>query len=249
MAAPTRFTSGFTQAARWQPLGDIGIPDPFFYAYYEDEFLPYNAALYTVTATGGSVAATITKGSGGRVLFTTGASAGNFAEIQLPVAGLQYTASKKLVYLTRLQFSGVTSAAVIAGLINTTATPFTGGQITDGIYFSEAANSTLLQLLVVTGGVTIGSINIPGVLANNTDLDIGFMVDRVGNIKIFVGNNLEGAKRQNFANLVPDYSIPASSLTGAITTALLNPTLAISNGTTASANTMTSDFQFAAQER
>lgn len=248
MAAPTRFQSGFTQDMTWQPLGNIGIPDPFFYAYYEDEFLPYNAALYTVTATGGSVAATAANGAGGRILFTTGTTVGNFGEIQLPVAGLQYVPGKKMAYLTRVRI-GQSTNAFVAGLINTTATPFTGGSITDGIYFSSAAGSTTITLTAVTGGTVIGTDNINTPYTVGADFDLGFYVDRLGNIKAFGGLNLVGAKRPNTATLGPTDGIQASNMTGAISTVLLNPTLAVSNGTTAAAGTMVADFMFAGTER
>lgn len=247
MSAPTRLLSGFTQASSWQPLGSLGVPDPFFYAQYEDDFLHYNNGDYTVTAASGSVAATATNGTGGRILFTTGATAGNFAEIQLSTASFQYVAGKKLAYLARLQVASATTSSLIAGLISTNVTPFTS--VADGIYFYKAAASTTLQLLIRKGSATIGSLSNIGTLADATDLDIGFYLDRLGNLKIFVGSNLEGAKRQNTATLGPNYGILASSLTATMTTAQLNPTLAISNGTTAAAMTGVADFQFAAQER
>lgn len=247
MSAPSRFTSGITQAASFQPLGSLGFPDPFYYAQYDDDFLQYNAGDYTVTATGGSVAATAASGAGGRVLFTTGATAGNFASIQLSTAPFQYVATKKLAYLCRLQVANVTTSALIAGLINTTVTPFSA--VADGIYFNKAAASTSIVLTAVTGSAVVGSVTIAGALTNATDIDLGFYVDRSGNIRAFVGNSLEGVKRQDVATLGPNYSILATSLTGALTTALLNPTLAISNGATAAAMTGVADFQLAAMER
>lgn len=247
MAAPTRFQSGFTQDMRWQPLGELGIPDPFFYAYYDDEFLPYNAAEYTVTAASGSVAGTTTTGNGGRILFTTGATAASFAEIQLPVAGLQYVVGRKLAYLARINVAAPTSSNIIAGLCNTTATPFTA--IVDGIYFSVTYGSPVISLVVVTGGVNQATLVTPFSLTANTDIDLGFYVDRQGNIKAFIGANLVGARRPNTAILGPDSAIANSSLVTSITSALLNPTLAISNGATAAAETMTADFQFAGMER
>jgi hypothetical protein len=247
MAAPTRFTSGFTQAAKWQPLGEIGVPDPFFYATYEDDFLPYNAANYTVTAASGSVAGTATNGNGGRILFTTNTAAASFAEIQLPVAGLQYTAGKKLAYLARIQVAAPASSNVIAGLCATTATPFAA--ITDGIYFSVTYGSPVLSLVVRSASVTQFTLTLPISLTANTDIDVGFYVDRLGNIKAFAGNNLEGAKRQDFATLGPNSAIPSTSIAGGITAVLLNPTLAISNGATAAPETMVADFQLAAMER
>jgi hypothetical protein len=247
MAAPTRFTSGVTQAARFQPLGHIGVLDPFFYVLFEDDFTPYNAANYTVTAASGSVAATAASGAGGRILFTTGAVAGNFAELQQPVANFQVAAGKKLAFLCRLQVANITTSAFFAGLIATNATPFAA--IADGIFFSKAAASTDIVLKAVTGSATVGSATISGALTAATDIDLGFYLDAGGSIKAFVGAGLEGVKRQNTANLGPNYGIAASNLTGALTAVLLNPTLALSNGATAAPMTGVADFLFAAQER
>lgn len=244
MTTPARFLSGTTPAAVFQPLGNIGTPDPFFYASFEDDFLPYNSANYTVTATGGSVAAT--SGVGGRILLTTGAVAGNFAELQQPAAGFLYTAGLRLAFLCRLQVTNATTSALVAGLCPTTATPF--GTITDGIYFTKAAGSTNVTLQATTTSASIGSV-VVGTLTNATDYDLGFYVDRKGNIIGFFGNNLEGYKRQDFAVLGPTAKILSSSLTGVLTTVSLNPTLAVSNGATAAAMTGISDFFFAAMER
>lgn len=247
MSAPTRFLSGITQAASFQPLGNIGIPDPFFYAEYADDFLHYNTGDYTNTDTGGSTAATAANGTGGRLLMTTGATAGQFNEIQLSTAGFQYVSGKKLVYLARVQVAAATTSSLIAGLIETNVTPFSS--VADGIYFYKAAASTTLQLLVRKGSTTIGSIANVATIANATDIDLGFYIDGNGNIKVFVGSNLEGVKRQNYATLGPNYGILASALTSTFTAAQLNPTIAVSNGTTAAATTAVVDFQFAAQER
>jgi hypothetical protein len=248
MSAPTRFTGGITQAANFQPLGQVGVPDPFFYAYYEDDFLPYNVALYTVTAAGGTVAATAAYGSGGRILVTTGATAGNFGALQLPVASFAIISPKKLAFLCRIQVANVTTSQFSVGLSQTTATPFT---VTDGIVITKAAGSLNLVVNMVTGSVVIGTTTItaPAGLANATDFDLGFLLDRSNNLFIYAGNNLEGAQRQDFANIGPQGSIRATSLTGALTAVLLNPTIAISNGTTAAAMTGVADFMYAAQER
>lgn len=245
MATPTRFTGGFTQDAKYQPLGLIGIPNPFFYATFEDDFLPYLPGKYTVTASGGSVAQTTTNGSGGRTLFTTGAVATNFASIQEAGAGFNYSAGKRFAFLTRISLADITNSAVIAGLIQTTVTPFT---VTDGIYFSKAAASTSIVLTAMTGSVVVGSATITGALTAATDIDLGFTVDQQGNVKGFYGASLVGFKNQNTAILGPNVGILASALTGSLTTAMLAPTLAV-QASTAVAQTMVSDFLFAAQER
>lgn len=246
MSAPTRFTSGLTQAAKFQPLGNMGSPDPFFYAEFYDDFIPYVSSYYTVTAAGGSVAASAT-GTNGRILFTTGATAGNFAEIQTTDSNFQYVAGKKLFFLTRLQVASVSTAQFIAGLISTNVTPFSA--VADGIYFTMAAGSSNLVLNAVTGSTVIGTTTITGAISANTDIDLGFFVDSQGNIRAFVGSNLEGVARQDYATLGPNHSILAANMTGALTTALLQPTLAISNGTTAAAITGLSDFLLGASER
>ena len=245
-SSPVRFTSGVTQDASWQPLGNLGTPDPFFYAQFADDFLPYQAGKYTVTATGGSVAQTVANGTGGRILFTTGATATNFAEIQMDGGGFNYTAGKKFAFLTRIQVADITNTAILAGLIDVTATPFT--TITDGIYFSKAAAGTNIQLLAVTGSTTVGSVTITGALTANTDIDLGFYIDRSGNIKAFYGHNLIGNQNQNTATLGPDTAIRASSLTGSLATAMLYSTLAVRAGT-AAAQTMVADFLYSSQER
>lgn len=246
MSAPTRFTSGLTQAAKWQPLGDAGFPDPFFYSSFEDDYNPYVAGYYTVTATGGSVAQNTAGNLGGRILYTTGATAGNFAEIQVSPF-IQYTAGKKLFFLTRLQVANVTTSQFVAGLISTNVTPLTA--VVDGIYVSKAVGNTNLVLSAVTGSTVVGTATISGFLTNNTDIDLGIEVDRQGSIKLWAGSSLEGVKRPESANLGPNLSIPASSLTGSLTTALLGPTVAIGNGATAAAMTGISDFLLGAMER
>ncbi len=250
MGTPVRFTFGITQAAKYQPLGSIGIPDPFFYASFDDDFLPFNSALYTETASGGTIAATAANGNGGRILFTTGAVANDFCELQLPSASFQIVTApqKRLAFLTRVNLAALTDATLIAGLCETTVTPFSA--ITDGIYFIGAPGSANVTLNVVTGSTVIGSAVLSNVLVAGQDTDLGFYVNRDGNIYAFAGNSLEGAKDQNRASTVlgPNGGILYTSLTGVFTTALLNPTLAVSTNA-AAAVTMVSDFLFAAMER
>lgn len=243
-SAPTRFTSGVTQDASFQPLGQVGIPDPFFYAMFEDDFIHYNTGDYTVTATNGSVAGA--DGDGGRILFTTGATATNLASIQLKTAPFTVTLGNKLAYLVRFQVADITNTQIVAGLIQTTTTP---GTVTNGIYFSKAAASTDIVVKVVSGSTVIGTTTLTGYLTAATDIDLGFYLDRLGNVNIFAGYHLIGNKpNQNVAVLGPVKKILNSSLTAAFPTANLNPTLAVIAGTSA-AQTLNADFLYAAKER
>lgn len=244
MAAPTRFTSGLTQAAKWQPLGDIGIPDPFFYAWEGDDFLPYNASLYTTTVNGagGSVAAT--PGTGGRLLFTTGGTPGNNVSIQSTVANFQYTPGKKLGFLARIQLSDNINPYGVSGLIQTTTTPNT---VVNGWYFSKAPGGSVILFTIVNASTVVGTVTVGNVAPANFDVDLGFVVDRRGNTNIYVGHNIEGALREDFVTIGPTAKIPATSLTGALPTTLLNPTLSLT--TITGVQTGIADFLYAAQER
>lgn len=258
-SSPTRFTSGFTQDASYQPLGNIGIPDPFFYCYYEDDFVPYNSALYTATLDGGTVAQTTSTGGanvGGRVTLTTAAAASDYVTLQTTSAALQYTATHKLFYSCRIQLAAIAGTGFIVGLLNAGATdPF--ATITDGIYISYTAGGTTMTLTAVTGSVSVGTASIPVAPVNTTDIDLAFVVDRLGNILVYAGNQLFGNKTYQYENLAEYgavaklYSQNATAgtniMTGAITSALLNPTIAVS--TTAAAETLIADFQAAGFER
>ena len=247
MGNPLRLNSGFTQDTVWQPLGGIGVPNPFFYSQFHDDFQPYQAGKYTVMASGGSVAQTTANGTGGRILFTTGATIGNFAEIQVDSFGFNYSVGKKFAFLARLQLADIVNSAVIAGMISSNTTPFSA--VADGIYFYKAAAGSVLQLIAVTGSTVVGSTNLPsGLLAVATDIDLGIYVNPEGDIKAFAGLNLIGQKRQNVAVLGPTASILKSALSGALSTANLTPTLAVS-ASTAAAQTMVADFLLGAQER
>lgn len=255
---PTRWPNGFTQQESYQPLGQIGVPDPFFYSYYEDDFVPYNSAIYTATLDGGTVAQTTANGSGGRIVMTTALVASDFVGLQLLAAPFVYAAGLKMFYAARLRVSTISNTSFTAGLCQTTATPAT---ITDGIYFKFTAGGTYIQVIAVTGSTVIGTLNLPtsSVPVNATDFDVGFYVDRRGNIVAFAGQGLWGNKSQQYAysTIQPLGKIYAAGqsvgvgtpvLSGALTTVALNPTLAVFTNNT-SAGVLIADFQTAGTER
>lgn len=244
-SSPTRFTSGVTQDASYQPLGMIGIPDPFFYATYADDFLPYIPAGYTVTAATGSVAMTAANGTGGRILMSTTGVTSDFVSLQEPTASFSYVAGNKLAYLTRIRLDDASLSTALAGLMQTTVTPL--GTITNGFTFKKASGATAITFTVTSSSATQATVTLPSVAVAATDIDLGFVVDRLGNVNIFCGTNLIGAKRQDFALLGPQAKILASSI-ATPPAGLLNPTLAV-QASTAVIRTMVADFQLAAMER
>jgi len=251
---PGRNQSGYTTDWPWGPLADSGIGNPAFYHQYFDDF-DSNLAVtgyYTITASGGSVAHVA--GDGGLALFTTGAVANNFAEIQVPTADFTLPqgtlAGKKLFFLTRMQLSDVTNSIVIAGLCNVTATPFTA--VADGVYFQKANTGTVLNLVSVISS-TATTTPIPTsayTLANATNIDLGFYIDWYGNINAFVSANMVGYQPESGTGAGPYPRGVCLRVSGlSLSTANLTPTLAISNGGVTAAKTMTADFILAQKER
>jgi hypothetical protein len=219
------------------------------YSTWADDFMFLNAA-YTATKTNaGTIAATAF--AGGALLFTTDALAGDQCSLQLPAAQTNFPSGKKVFYACRLRSNSISGAAITAGLIQTTTTP---GTVTDGIWFSKASGSLTNLSINTAVGSAIVTTAIPTsayTLANNTDIDLSFHLDRVGNISVFVGQPLFGYVEQSGGGttlptrgrclrlVLP--SLPASTVN-------LNPTLAIASGT-AGAKTMTADFAMASVER
>jgi hypothetical protein len=246
---PQRCTSGTTSDQAWQPLADDGQGNPFFYHGFQDDFdnALGSTGLWTQTP---SSSVAHTAGDGGLALFTTGAVAGNFAEIQLPAASFTLTLGKKLFFLTRIQLAAATTAAFVAGLVNTNSTPFTGG-ITDGIWFSKAAGSTQLVLNSAVASV-VTSINVANAaFANATNLDIAFYLNRQGDVLAFAAGQLVGyiPSAGTGANTPPQPGPNSRMVAPSLTAANLNLTLAVSNGATAAPTTMTADFHLTHKER
>lgn len=264
---PSRFPSGLSLDQSFQPLYDMGLPNPLFYHLLYDDFDQEinETGAYTKTTSGNGTIA-LTAGDGGLALFTTNTGtplAADIAAIQLPVAGFSLTAGKKSFFLTRLQISDAVNEAFNVGWIQTTATPFT---VTDGIYFNKATGSAANLQVTTTVGSTPTTIVIPTsayTLANNTFIDLGLYVNKTQDILVFVGGQLvgwipqsgTGAVNTAGVTLVPNLG-PAAALrqgapgtgTVALTAVNLNPTLAFQSGT-ASSKTAIVDFWLSAKER
>lgn len=243
---PVRYPSGVSTDLSFGPLANYGLPNPFFYHTWADDFDGVNA-VYTATKTGNGTIAS-TPGDGGLALFTTNSSTpavGDLASIQLPSASFSYTAGKKMFFLARLQLSSASNAAFRVGLLQTTTTPFTA---TDGIFFDKATGSLANLNIVSVVGSAATTVAIPTAgysLANATNIDLGFYVDRNGNIYAFVGSQLVGWLPQSAQ--VGGHGADAS-FAPTIATANLNFTVAMKSGTAASSS-MTVDFAMAAKER
>ena len=274
MVTPSRFTSGLSLDAPWQPLGRIGEPSPMFYHRKFDDFDQYDTNQWTtVTTSTGTVA--VTPGDGGLVLATTAATNADVEGFHAPVAGFTFSppngttvAGKKLVFLARLSLSSILSGFT-AGMMNLTATPFAP---TDGVYIQKLENVAAINLISMVGSVPT-SIAIPSAaysafFANGATFDVGFLYDPSNgqgstpqgapNLYGFIGQNLVGYQPQSGSGALNAAGNPPRQpvvsffqVNGAnptLTTANLTPTVAV-QAPSAAAVTMTVDFVYASKER
>lgn len=250
---PTRLTAGSSTDFPYGPLADSGFNNPAFYHQFFDDFdntLGAANGFYTVTAATGSMVHT--PGDGGLALLSTTAAAASFVSAQLPAASFTLPqgagAGKKLFYLTRLQLSDVVASAFIAGLINTTVTPFTA--VADGIWFSKAIGATILNINTAIGGV-VTTTPLPALsyaLVNATNIDLSFSIDRSGNLNLFTSANMVGYVPQSGTGATLPTRGRVLQLQPNLTAVNLNPTLAINETATAN-KTLTVDFHLVQKER
>jgi len=271
---PERRPSGLTSDPPYGPWAAIGVTNPFFYHLFEDDFDNSlgTTGEWTITKTTGT--AVQTPGDGGLALLTTAATNADFVSMQLPAANFtapQGTlAGKKAGFLARMTgLSDVVASAFILGMVDTTTTPFAA--ITDGIWFSKASASAQININVAKSSTTF-TYAIPTadyVLANATQIDFAWVIDRYGNLLISIGAQLVGWVPQSgygantsapeFYSTLPvlcpisklysgNQATYAATVGYVLPTANLNPTIAVQAGA-AVAKTMTVDFIAVAKER
>ena len=245
MASPVRFLAGVTNAAQYQALSELGMPDPFFYHYDFQDFDAQNLGDWTVTKVGLGTNVMAAE-DGGVLLLTTAAGAADSVLYQRVAAAFQFVpatalvAGKKTFFRVRMRASDATLSAITAGLINTTATPLTA---TDGIQFLKASGAASFILRSSVGGVNTDlaiPALAPNVLANATYIELAWYFD--GKVTVYAFVN-PGTGQQVSGNRGP-----VAAFTPTLTTALLNHSFGITNGA-AAVKTLSVDFSMAARER
>ena len=252
MSNPMRIPAGFTQDRPGQPLSLIGVPDPFYNAVFDDDFLYYQSGRYTVTVTGaGGGAVAGVNGAGGQITLTTATNTPattDLTAIQTSTAGIPLVAGAKTAFIARLMLADVPNPVINVGLIQKTATPFT---VSDGIYFNKPTGSTTITAFVVTGSVVKASVSLAGKFApvNGQWFDLGFVYNGRDDLMIYAGTNLVGALADpTSAAATPDARVLNVASGAMLTSAVLAPTLAVQSGT-ASSKVLTVDFFAAIAER
>lgn len=256
-ASPTPTRTGPGGISTDTPYGlfaDLGFPSLLDYFVDVDDTLfslgITGAWTKSATTTGTAVP---TAGDGGRGLFSTAAANNDAISIQRPVANITLPqgtlAGKKAFFTASFQLSDITASAFIVGLCNITATPLTA--VADGLYFQKSAGSTTVNLISVIGSaattLALPAAQVP--LANATDIDLGWYLDRYGNVNAYAGGNLYGFVPQSGTGAsVPPRGRIAQMLAPTLTTANLSITIAIAAGAVA-IKTLNLDAVFAAKER
>src|SRR5205814_4111657 len=147
----TRNQFGANNTRDTETFSDQYVEDRTKIHEYANDFDEWNTANYTISSAGAGTTFAAIAGDGGVIQAITAGAATNFYSLQ------NVRADYKIEKNFRLWFEWLFSvdsalANIIAGLINTTATPFTGASQTDGIYLLSAG-TTALSVNVAVGGV------------------------------------------------------------------------------------------------
>ena len=231
MSITTRFPNGLTNVEKNTSLGDYGAPDPTKFHTYFNDFNTFTAADWTITTveTGASSPTQSIVNSDGGILFVLNDDAASDSTfLQLTGETFKFESGKKLFFKTKMRMNLATSLSLICGLQIKDTTPL---DVTDGVFFQSPTGNNDLNLRVEKDDTATTSSTI-AMMANNTDVEVGFMYDGVDKICYSVNN------------------IPVSSV---VTTNLpddedLTVSFGIENGNPG-AGSMSIDYIFVSKER
>lgn len=255
MPTPYRVTSGVSVDSVNQPLGSIGVVNPFFYHTFSTDFDNVDSQQLTTTLLSTGTVAVNASFDGGAALFTTAATLNDTCAVQGKSASFALipqtstVAGKKTVFFCRVRLDDVSLGGFIAGLMPVTTTAFAPA---DGVYFTKATGAANnLSLVSRVGGVST-TLAIPTAaytLVNATDIDLAFEVTTKGDIKAFVGTGLAGYQPQAGTGSTTPTRGPVALISAPTLTAVnLTPTLGLQAGSGV-ARTMNADFMLASRER
>ena len=267
VAATTRMPLGVTNAAPWQTLGNAGFLDPSWAHVFFDDFDPYVAATYTVSGTGGAVAAIA--GRGGVVSATTPAVNSDAVIIQRATAtfNVQNTTtvfgnrSTAPTWFKIALWNTVASASgtIITGIADSLTAP------NNGYTIQRSSTGVWTLNMYSASGTAIATATMPTFTetfyqaSQTTGLpfELGIYVNSIGDIGAFVnpttGPNTVGSTPNPFiagtagrgpVAVIPNtaYSIPTTQ------TVYIAPGFAYTN-TAAQAGGIDIDYILAAQDR
>ena len=248
MGSPVRFPFGVTTAAKTNPLGMYGLPDPTEWYSFFDDFDTWvtdtsSAAKYTITTTEagtGSATEALSDAKNGVLLVTTDDADNDLdffqkiGETFLPASG------KRTIFKVRYQTAKATQVEYHFGLMVTDTDPYSstaGDGVTDGIFFMKEDGSTDINFYVqknaTTGQLTASAV---GTAVVDTWTTLAFDFDGKRYIKVFVNDECVETVdlTETLATYLPDTELTVS--------------FGIKNGE-AGATTLSLDYIFCAEER
>lgn len=140
----TRMANGLTNLRDTALFSDMPVNQRIKLHEYTQDFDQYIAADFTTIATGAGTVA-LSAGNRGSLLLTNSAALNDLIGIQKTPAAWSLSLGLRN-WLTFTLNTDSPLADGIGGLYNTTSTPFTAGQITDGMYVSIIAGVMTLNL-------------------------------------------------------------------------------------------------------
>lgn len=251
---PAQFDCGVSYDSNFQPLNDCGVPNPFFYHSFYDDFDQTDSMTTAQTYTIGGVTPgvpALTSADGGVANIPTTAAA--LSETQLQVVTASFTVNslpKKVFWVARLKPTLPAVSNFVAGLMNVQANAYVTP--TDGVYF-KWVGGTGLTINSTVGSVTT-SVTIPAAaytMANNTTIDLAFQITRQGDVLAFVDSQLVGFVPQSNIGTTngPQNAGAVSRITApTLTAVVLTPTLAIQTANS-TVDALQVDFHGAFKER
>jgi hypothetical protein len=243
MPTPTRYTSGISTAAKNNPLGMFGMPDPTKWHVYFNDFDHFATADWTITTTeagAGSATEALTDANGGVLLITNDAADDDCDWFQKVGESFLLASGKKAVFKARFAVSDATQCDWVMGLQVTDTTPLAAGGdgVTDGIFFQKDDGDTNIDFYVQKNSTTgqLTSTAITTAAAADTYMSLAFYFDGKRYVECYKDDAL----------------VYTADLTATLSTYLPDTELTISFGIQngeAVAKTMSVDYIFAAIER
>lgn len=197
MPGPTRFTDGISNLRSTDAFGDMRYSDMTRHIYFWEDFIDsgdFIAATPTnwvVTAVG---VATRTRPAlleqvGGVVLLTNAAANDDSVSVQQISLPYLFNRNLRAAFQARFKVSDVTKSDLFMGLSIADTSPIAA--VDDGVFFTKADGSAILQALVRADTVTTFSDTDVATLVNDTYVNVGWYWDAAGvdpSVHFFVNN-------------------------------------------------------------
>lgn len=167
---PQRSQAGISTSPPGYMFGDYPGPTPFRIHEVFSDFDRYLASDWTVTTTNAGTSA-LAAGNGGFLLQTTAATGTDLQSNQTPIADFAVVPGARMWFSMNINLNDASAQLFQAGFANS----FAALAPTDGIYFSKAAASTTLNLILAKSS-TVTTLAV-GTLAAATAYTIGFYYD------------------------------------------------------------------------